>query len=97
MCRAAQEAGDPHRGYIDRKKENIIFIPMYLGDTLFDWNQICCRVARQLGESIFQILKEIAQAISEIRAAKVSGFFSSSCFRTLAKIAIKRKCVLRSP
>ena len=46
-------------------------------------------------------LKEIAPAISEIRAAKVSGyfswFFSSSCFRTLAKNAIKRNRALRSP
>ena len=25
MYRAAQEAGTPHRGYIDRKKENVIF------------------------------------------------------------------------
>ena len=49
VCRAAQEAGAPHRGYIDRKKENIIFIPLYLRDTLSDWNQICCRVAHQLG------------------------------------------------
>ena len=44
-------------------------------------------------------LKEIAQAISELRAAKVSFFpsYSSSYFRTLAKLAIKRKHVLRSP
>ena len=46
-------------------------------------------------------LKEIALAVSEIRAAKVSIFFFvffsfSSCFCTLAKIAIKRKRVLRS-
>ena len=25
VCRAAQEAGAPHREYIDRKKENVIF------------------------------------------------------------------------
>ena len=54
VCRAAQETGVPHRGYIDRKKENVIFTPLYLGDTLSDWNQICCRFARQLGESTFQ-------------------------------------------
>ena len=40
VCRAAQEASAPHREYIDRKKENVIFIPLYLGDTLSDWNQI---------------------------------------------------------
>ena len=28
MCRAAQEAGAPHREYINRKKENAIFTPM---------------------------------------------------------------------
>ena len=55
VCRAAQEAGAPHRGYIDRKKENIIFTPLYLGDTLSNWNQICYRVARQPGKSTFQI------------------------------------------
>ena len=55
VCRVAQEAGVPHRGCIDRKKENVIFTPLYLGDTLSDWNHICCRVARQLGESIVQI------------------------------------------
>ena len=36
--RAAQEAGTPHHGYIERKKENIIFTPLYLGDTLSDWD-----------------------------------------------------------
>ena len=55
VCRAAQESGVPHRGYIDRKKENIIFTPLYLGDPLSDWNQIYYRVAHQLGESTFQI------------------------------------------
>ena len=28
VCRAAQEAGAPHREYINRKKENAIFTPM---------------------------------------------------------------------
>ena len=46
VCRAAQEAGAPHREYTDRKKENVIFTHLYLGDTLSDWNQICYRVAR---------------------------------------------------
>ena len=55
VCRAAQEAGAPYRGYIDRKKENVIFTPLYLSDSLSDCNQICCRVARQLGESTFQL------------------------------------------
>ena len=55
VCRAAQEAGAPHREYINRKKVNAIFTPLYLSDPLSDWNQICYRVARQLGESTFQI------------------------------------------
>ena len=38
VCRAAQEAGKPHREYIDRKKENVIFTHLYLGDTSSDWN-----------------------------------------------------------
>ena len=30
-CRVAQETGVPHHEYIDRKKENIILTPLYLG------------------------------------------------------------------
>ena len=55
VCRAAQEAGAPHREYIDRKNENVIFTPLYLGDHLSDWNQICYTVARQPRESTFLI------------------------------------------
>ena len=36
VCRAAQEAGMPHREYIYRKKENVIFTLLYLGDSLSD-------------------------------------------------------------
>ena len=36
VCRAAQEAGAPHREYIDRKKEDVIFTLSYLGDSLSD-------------------------------------------------------------
>ena len=73
VCRAAQEAGTPHHEYIDRKKENVIFTPMYLGDTLVEPNvsQIC-PLARGVH---IPNLKEIVQAISELRAAKVSVFF----------------------
>ena len=53
VCRAAQEADAPYRGYIDRKKENVIFTFLYLGDPLFHWNQSCCRVACQLGKFTF--------------------------------------------
>ena len=74
MCRAAQEAGAPHREYIDRKNENVIFTPLYLGDHLSDWNQICYSCPPAKGVYIPN-LKEIAPAISEIRAAKVSFFF----------------------
>ena len=55
VCRAAQESGAPHREYIDRKNENVIFTPLYLGAHLSDWNQICYTVARQPRESTFQI------------------------------------------
>ena len=55
VCRAAQEAGAPHREYIDRKNENVIFPFLYLGDHLSDWNHICYTVARQPRESTFQI------------------------------------------
>ena len=54
-CCAAQEASAPHRRYIDRKKENVTFTPLYLGAPLYNWNQICYRVARQPGKSTNQI------------------------------------------
>ena len=76
MCHAAQEAGTSHHGYIDRKKENVIFTPLYLGDPLSDWNQSCYRIAYLPARRVsIPNLKEIALAISEVRAAKVSIFF----------------------
>ena len=75
MCRAAQEAGAPHREYIDRKKENVIFTHLYLGDTLSDWNQICYRVARQLGESIFQIRRKSLKIFPRYEWPKFCIFF----------------------
>ena len=53
VCRAAQEAGAPHRGYINRNKEKFIFTPLYLGDPLSNCNKFAA-VARQQGESTFQ-------------------------------------------
>ena len=101
VCRAAQEAGAQHRKYIYRKKENVIFTPLYLGDPVFDWNQTCYKVARQPGESTFQIGSKSLQQLPRYELPKFRFFLRfyifSSCFRTLAKIAIKRKCVLRSP
>ena len=38
VCRAAQEAGAPHREYIYRKKENVIFTPLYLDGPLSDYD-----------------------------------------------------------
>ena len=102
VCRAAQEAGAPHREYIDRKNENVILTPLYLGDHLSDWNQICYTVARQPRESTFQIWRKSLQPFPRYELPKFrffSSFFSSSSssFRTLAKIAITSKRVLRSP
>ena len=67
--RAAQGAGAPHRGYIDRKKENVSFTPLYLGDPLFNWNQTCYRVSRQPGESIH----------SKFEGNRSSHFQDTSC------------------
>ena len=36
VCRAAQEAGAPHREYIYRKKVNAISTPLQLRDSLSD-------------------------------------------------------------
>ena len=97
MCHAAQEAGAPYREYIDRKKENVIFTPLYLGDPLSDWNQ-SCPPARGV---YIPNLKEIAPAISEIRAAKVSIFFRffffvfshtcKNCYKTKTRAPIALK------
>ena len=76
VCRAALKSGAPHRGYIDRKKENVIFTPLYLVDTLSDYNQIFCRVFHQLEESTFQIGRKSLKPFPRyVRAAKVSVFF----------------------
>ena len=44
VCRAAQEAGAPHREHIDRKKENVIFTHLYLGDTSSDWTKFAAEL-----------------------------------------------------
>ena len=87
VCHAAQEAGTPHRGYIDRKKENVIFTPLYLGDPLSDWNKLCCRVARQLGESTFQSCRKSSQPFPRYKRPKFQFFSSSFC--TLCKNCYK--------
>ena len=75
MCRAAQEAGTPHREYIDRKNENVIFTPLYLGDHLCDWNQICYTVARQPRESTFQSWRKSLQPFPRYELPKFRLFF----------------------
>ena len=72
-------AGAPHREYIDRKKENVIFTPLYLGDTLSDWNQICCRAVRLQGESTFQIGRKSLKPFPRYKQPKFR-FFSSWFF-----------------
>ena len=69
VCHAAQEAGAPHREYIYRKKENVIFTPLYLGDPLSDWNQICYRISHQLGGSLH----------SKFEGNRSSHFRDTSC------------------
>ena len=88
-----------HRGYIDKKKENVIFTLLYLSDRLTDWNQICYTVVRQLGESAYQIGRKSCQPFPRYKLSKFQFFFfvfssSTSCFRTLAKIAIKCKRII---
>ena len=39
----------PHRGYIDRKKENVIFTLLYLSDPLSDCNQIATELPASQG------------------------------------------------
>ena len=134
------------REYIDRKNENVIFTPLYLGDHLSDWNQIkthgsvscgprsrratpvsiltgrtktsfshlCISVITYLIGTKFATQLPASQGSlhskfegnrsSHFRDTSCqsfvffsSFFFSSSSFRTLAKIAITSKRVLRSP
>ena len=75
VCRAAQESGTPHCGYIDRKKENVIFTPLYLSDTLSDWNKICYTVARQLGESTCQFWRKSLKPFPRYELPKFRVFF----------------------
>ena len=101
MCRAAQEAGAPHREYIDRKKENVIFTPLYLGDSLSDWNQILLQRFPPARGVYIPNLKETATAIAEIRAAKVSICFlrfffvfshtCKNCYKTQTRTPIALK------
>ena len=92
VCCVAQEAGVPHRGYIDRKKENVIFTLLYLSDPLSDWNQICYRVAHQPGESTFKIGRKSLWPFLRYELTTFDSFLrfflSSSCYGTLTKIAI---------
>ena len=77
VCRAAQEAGAPHREYIYRKKENVIFTFLYLGDPLSDWKQICYRISRQPGKFTFQIRRKSIQPFPRYELSKFQFF---SCF-----------------
>ena len=99
VCRAAQEAGAPHREYIDRKKMSfshlcISVIPYPIG----------IKLATELSDSQGSLHSKCeGNRSSNFRDTSCQSFdfffvfFSSSRFRTLAKIAIKRKRVLRSP
>ena len=91
VCRAAQEAGAPHREYIDRKNENVIFTPFYLGDHLSDWNQICCTVTRQSTESTFQILRKSLPPFPRYELPKFR-FFSSFFFFFVFSHTCKNCC-----
>ena len=63
------------REYIDRKNENVIFTLLYLGDHLFDWNQICYTVSRQPRESTFQIGRKSLQPCPRYELPKFGFFF----------------------
>ena len=63
------------REYIDRKNENVIFTPLYLSDHLSDWNHICYTVARQAGESTFQIGRKSLQPFPRYELPKFGFFF----------------------
>ena len=81
--------------------KNIIFTPLYLGNLLSDWKQICYRVACQLVGVYITNLSEIASTISKIQAAKVSIFFivfffifshtCKNCYKTQMRTPIALK------
>ena len=84
----------------DRKKENVICTPLYLGDPLSDWNQICYRFARQPGESTFQIWRTSLQPFPRYELPKFrffSWFFSvfshtcKNCYKTQSRTPIALK------
>jgi len=51
VCYVAQEAGTPHREYIGRKKETLIFTHMLLQNLLSELNQIFCRDSLKVGNA----------------------------------------------
>ena len=100
MCRAAQEADAPHREYIDRKTSFshlcISVIPYPIG------TKFATELPASQGSPHSNFEGNRSSHFRDTSCQSVdffSLFFStsSSSFRTLAKIAIKRKRVLRSP
>ena len=101
VCHAAQEAGAPHREYMYRKKEIVIFTLLYLGDPLSDWNQICYRVSRQPGSLHSKFEGNHSSHFRDTSFQSFDFFLLHFLFllRVFAhlQIAIKCKRVLRSP
>ena len=95
MCHAAQEAGAPHREYINRKKENTIFTPVipYPIGTKF-----ATEVPARLG-SVHNKFEENRSRHFRDTSGKSFGVFffafSSTSFRTLCKICHKTR--MRAP
>ena len=72
VCRAAQEAGASHR-YIDRKKENIIFTPLYP-------YPIGTKFAAELPVSYGSPHSKFEGNCSRVMSSQNFGLFSSSFF-----------------
>ena len=74
VCRAAQVAGAPHRDIFTGRKHH--FHTFISRSSLIRLEPNLLQSCPPAREVYIPNLKEIAQAISEIRAAKVSIFFS---------------------
>ena len=94
VCRVAQEAGAPHREYINRKKENVIshlcssVIPYPIGakfatDVPTNYGSLHTKFEDNRSSHF--------RDTSEHNFVLISSFFSSTSFRTLRKIRHKTR------
>ena len=79
VSRAAQGTGTPHPWVLTGRTKTSFSHLCISVITYPDWNQICYTVARQQGESTFQIWRKSLQPFPRYELPKFRGFFSHTC------------------